>query len=525
MRIIYLSVFALMLVTAAHAQFINNGATVVIQSGATLKVETSFINTAGTVTNNGTLEVTGNFQNDATFTSGSSSLVKFNGNAGSTAKTNGAVLNDVEMAKASANVTLTDAMTINGNLSFTGTESKIVLGTNNLTMPNTDPLESMVSGAGANGYVVTNSTGAFIKAIDANGTKNMEVGDMSSYSPVSNVVTGSGYTSATISARVVDDTHPSKPVEADSYISRYWVINANGIANYNNTMTGTYAATGDANGTPSRIKGASFDGSDWAFTNAATNVIPREVIGSTSISSVDFTGMNALNKLNLTAFLFGAMPNVGTTMNNFLQVYDPPFTPTLLPTTSPYGAPTTTYADIANAGGVAGNVVDWIKVEIRRTSDPAVIEETRSLLLKTNGSIVDANGNIPYFKDHDNPVRVALHHRNHISVLSNSLSGVFEGKNESYNFSTAITQAPAEFGAPDQLRLKNGVYCLISGDMNGDFSADANDVPVFFTSFNNNDFDVYAIPDMNMDGSVDANDVPLFYYSFNLNVYSNILNF
>ncbi|MBK7633544.1 MAG: hypothetical protein IPJ13_04030 [Saprospiraceae bacterium] len=62
----HLLIFALMMTVAAHAQFVNNGATVTIQSGATLRVETSFENQAGTITidNGGILEVQGNFTND-----------------------------------------------------------------------------------------------------------------------------------------------------------------------------------------------------------------------------------------------------------------------------------------------------------------------------------------------------------------------------------------------------------------------------------------------------------------------------
>ena len=60
-----LNIFLLFLLVSVSlsAQFVNNGATVTIQSGATLRVETDFINTSGTVTNNGTLEVQNNFTN------------------------------------------------------------------------------------------------------------------------------------------------------------------------------------------------------------------------------------------------------------------------------------------------------------------------------------------------------------------------------------------------------------------------------------------------------------------------------
>jgi len=510
---------------AAQAQFINNGATVTIQNGATLRVETNIENNGtGTITNNGIIEVSGNFTNAGTaFLTPGAGLVKFIGATNTTLNTGGDALYNVEMAKtSSATVTLAAPATIANNLSFTGAGSKIVLGANDLTLTLTpsDPISAAVDHP-TNGYVVTDGAGKLVKSISVdNATFVHEVGDATNYTPVSSNVTGTSYSSATLAARVVDATHPSKPVEADSYISRYWVVNANGISTYSNTLTGNYASSGDANGTPSRIKGASFVSPNWSFINAATNG-SSTVTGTVTTNSVDFTGMNALNKVDITAYLFGAMPISGTTMTNDLQTYSP----LLLPTISQYGAPTTTYNDIANPVGVAGNVTDWVKVEIRSASNPATILETRSLLLKTSGHIVDATGGLPYFKDQSSQVRIAISHRNHLSILSNSIAGTFEGKNEFYNFSSGLSQASNDFSDPDQMRLKNGVWCLIAGDMNSDNAVDANDVPIFFTSFNNNDFDTYIFPDLNMDGAVDANDAPLFFYSFNLNSYSTIINY
>lgn len=530
MNRIQLLFFSLLTYGVLNAQFVNNGATVTIQPGATLRVETNFENQSGTINNEGTLEVMGNFTNAAgtgTTLSGSGT-VKFIGTANSDITTNGDALNHVVMDKTTSNgkVTLTSNALVNGNLSFTGTgNNKIELGNYDLTLSSTSNVTATTDHP-TNGYVVTNGSGQLIKGLTANGTVTHEIGDATNYSPLSSEVAGTVYSSATLGARVVDGVHPSKPDEADSYLSRYWVVNSSGITGYSNNMTGTYASSGDVNGTTSRIKGASYALPTWTFTGAATNG-SSNVAGTTALNNIDFTGMNALNKINLVAFLSG--PLSGSTMSNSLQTYDPdgpgPLI-SLLSQNSPYGAPISTYNDIGNPSGVAGQIVDWVKVEIRDATVPSNIRETRSLLLKTNGQIVDVFGNIPYFKDHGSNVRYAIHHRNHMAVLSNSTVGVFEGKNETYNVSSSSTQVVNSDPLNNpQLRLRNGIWCMVSGDINGDLVLDGNDPALFFTPFNNGDFDAYMNSDLNLDGVMDGNDPPHFFYGFNLGLFSEILNF
>ena len=516
MRRLNIVLFFSLLTAGAHAQFVNNGATVTIQAGATLRVETSFQNNAGgTVTNNGILEVQDNFTNAGTFTSDAASTVKFIGTANSNVTSGGATFSNVEMLKTAQNITLQDAMAVNGTLTFTNDNNKVILGTNNLTIG----AAGSIASADGNEYVVTDGTGQLIKGVTAAGTVTHEIGDATNFTPLSSVVAGSAFSSATLGARVVDDTHPNKPSEADSYLSRYWVVNANGITDYTNTMTGTYASSGDANGTASRIKGATYVPSTWAYTGASTNGTST-VTGSTTSNAVDFTGMNALNKVDLTGYLYGAMPSSGTTMTNDLQTY----VPLLLPTTSPYGAPTSSYSDIGNTSGVAGTVTDWVKVEVRSAANPATILETKSLLLKSNGHIVDVNGSIPYFKDNSSSVQIAVHHRNHLAILSNPISG-FEGANTSYNFSTALSQASNPYGDPDQMQIKNGVWCMIPGDINSDFSIDGLDLTNIKNEFNNGTFDIYILADMNLDGLVDGIDLTLAKVSFNQGYFSTLINY
>ncbi|MBK7297475.1 MAG: hypothetical protein IPI91_12960 [Flavobacteriales bacterium] len=70
----------------------------------------------------------------------------------------------------------------------------------------------------------------------------------------------------------------------------------------------------------------------------------------------------------------------------------------LIPTTQPYsqlgytvlGALTTTSAVLAVSGNNA--IVDWVLVELRGTSSPYAVVETRAGLLQRDGDIVAVNG-------------------------------------------------------------------------------------------------------------------------------------
>lgn len=520
MRKFFNLIIAIGISGSLSAQFVNNGATIVVQSGATLRIETNLINNAGsTITNNGTIEVKGDFTNAATFNSPTGSTVKFIDTGNSTVTSGGAELRNVTIEKTTgANVILAGNLTVAGALNFAGANNRVVLGANNLTIKT----GGTVTGVSANEYVNASAAGKLIKGVGGSSTVNMEVGDATNYTPISNVITGSGYTSASVSARVIDLTHPSKPTEADSYLTRYWEISSSGISAYNNTMTATYAPTGDVVGTKLRVKGASYASPNWSFNNALNNN-STTISGSTNLSNVDFTGINALNKVDIQAYLSAAL--VGSSMTNVLQVYDPPTTPTLLPTLSPYGAPTSSYTDIENDMGVAGMLSDWVKVEVRDAVDPSILLETRSLLLKTNGHIVDTNGSIPYFKDHTSNVRYALHHRNHLAVLSNSNVGVFEGITETYNFSSAQTQAvKLDSGDPDQLQLKNGLYCMRPGDVNSTLEVDGSDLILVRVQFLNGAGSIYINQDVNLDGEVDGSDLILTRISFLNSLFSTLAN-
>ncbi|MBK8828362.1 MAG: hypothetical protein IPO26_17130 [Saprospiraceae bacterium] len=403
MRILYVLMFFLMMSVTIHAQFINNGATVTIQSGATLRIETDFINNSGTVTNNGVLEVKEDFTNAAaaTFTSAVGSTVKFIGDTPSTVTSNGDAFHHVSMEKTAENITLADAMSVAGTLTFTNDNNKVILGANNLTIQDGGSIAS----ADDNEYVVANDAGSLVKGLSANGTITHEIGDASNYTPLSSAVTGSAYASATLGARVYTGSLQAKYTDATDYINREWQVVANGITDYTNTMTGTYVA-GDATGTQSLIKGSTYHTADWHFDGS--NNAALQVIASTTTSDVKLSGQNFFGRANLKAYLAGALPS-GTTMTTTLR------TNNLIPLTTPYTIDPF-FAPSVTATSIPATATDWILVEVRDASTPTTIISQTSAFILNDGNIVNIDGSALKLKNAVANGHIALKHRNHLAI-------------------------------------------------------------------------------------------------------------
>ena len=225
--------------------------------------------------------------------------------------------------------------------------------------------------------------------------------------------------------------------------------------------------------------------------------------------------------LNAKVFLQGAMQ--ADTMHNQLQTYFPDGTG-LLPVSDPYDG-SSTYDDIYNVQGVAGTVVDWVRVEIRNGLDPHFLLEAKNLLLKTNGKIVDMEGREPIFSFQSIPVRVVVKHRNHVPIMSNALN--FTEAAINYDFTTSLLQASSLKDDPAQMIQVNGVWCMWAGDVNDvlDMGIDATDYNTVFFSNTSAPFDVYIREDLNMDGGIDVTDLNILFFNNGISPYSTILNY
>ncbi len=480
----------------------NDGAMIKVQAGATLYVEGGIQNTAtGTIDNDGTIEVKGNFLNQGTWEASQANTLKFSGNTNSDVTPGSAVFHNVIIQKdATFNVNLLGNMTVNNNLDFNSVGSSKII-TNNFDVKLGSA--ATVTGPDADEYVATTGTGMMQKEVTADATFLFPVGDAVEYSPISSNYSGSGYAAANIRVKANDLTHPNKPADATEYISRYWDVNATGITGYSNTLTGTYVPadlTLGAGGTAAQVKGAVYDGTEWSYAGASSGT--NTATGTTTDAAADFTGTNFFGKTDLIVYLQGAYNTSTGVMTTTL-----PANATIEPLmfNSPYPDAPAMVTDIP------AGVTDWVKLEFRDVNNPLTVLGKASAFVKNNGAIVGLDGtSLPVIKN-GNPISiVAVFHRNHLPIRTTN-AGLDVLNPVLHNFSTGLGQAfdsPGNSSNDAMINMGNtGVYGLFRGNASGDNNINAVDLAQVKSASNPSQSNVYLKFDVNLDGNVNAVDL------------------
>jgi hypothetical protein len=184
------------------------------------------------------------------------------------------------------------------------------------------------------------------------------------------------------------------------------------------------------------------------------------------------------------------------------------------------------YAQINDPNGPAGEVVDWVLVEIWgniTTTPPLAYDliETRALLLKPDGTIRDTLNRKPEFTPYlDSEIRIVVRHRNHLAAISMDM---FDFDNGTIQYDFAVVEDVAgtntathvyNFVTPLPVAIRHGVACLWAGDfdMNGiitDF-----DMDVFKADFIANRMGTYILSDVNMDAYSNSQDASFINENF-----------
>jgi len=183
-------------------------------------------------------------------------------------------------------------------------------------------------------------------------------------------------------------------------------------------------------------------------------------------------------EVELKVFLEG--PFNGTTMDNGLNSEG------LIPINQPFNTAPWNYGGSESVGVIPNsNIIDWVLVEIRDTTDAAfasssTIIEQQACFLLNDGSVVGIDGSSnPEFMEtvYENPF-VVVWHRNHLGVLSaNPLTRV--GGIYTYDFSSAASQAYG--GTLAHKDLGGGTYGMFGGDGNADGTVDNTDKTSFWS--------------------------------------------
>ena len=284
-----------------------------------------------------------------------------------------------------------------------------------------------------------------------------------------------------------------------------------GIAGWDGTKWVKIASAVDA---VSPIFGTSSDLSTNGSISTLSEITPNSYYAYT-LAAVDCPELECDIALDLTVYLQGVTLPSGL-MSNYLQTGLYSYTSNArLPKDDPYkpNGIVTTYPEILNTNGPAGNVVDWVLVEIWGDFTPGIppityyqLFESRALLLQTNGKVVDIEGNKPKFNFVDGTdIRVVVRHRNHLDVVSSEL---FSGtKDVTYDFTTAATKAVVSAmsqALPQEVSY--GKYCMWAGDFDNNHQMNSLDATFFFSLYRYESFNDYILGDVTMDGIVNVDD-------------------
>ncbi len=187
----------------------------------------------------------------------------------------------------------------------------------------------------------------------------------------------------------------------------------------------------------------------------------------------------------------------------------------LLPLNEPYtalgyqhvgGGGEGTVAPVLAITGVNA-IVDWVVVELRSASVPSQVLATRSALLQRDGDVVDVDGtSAVVFPVASGNYHVAVHHRNHLGIMSASPVAV-SGTSVTVDLSNGGVPL---FGGTAATQQVGSRRLLFAGDVNGNgqlvYAGADNDRDIILQAVGGvlatNTIAGYRNEDVNMDGIV-----------------------
>jgi hypothetical protein len=502
MKKIFLTLILAMSFTLGYSQLYNSGGAITVESGATLVVQGDYTASAsGTILVNGTVELKGNFINNAgtgAVDGASAGTVKFNGTIaqaidGSSPTT---IPCPVEVDNASGLSLTSQPLTLNGSLALTN--GKITLGAYDLLVPT-----GAITGATSANYIVTDGAGALKKTVA--GTDVLFPVGNASFNPIT--LNNNAGTPDTYGVRFAD-AMPGNWVANDHAVTGNWEVTE--LVGGGSDLT----ATTQWNGAQEQT---SFDNTDCAValttddgttatygaSSAATGTDPyaQSGTGFTSVGKF-FVGdyFNSGIDLSLNLFLAGAY-NAGT-MSTALDNAG------LIPLSDPYGLSTTVTT-------IPANTVDWVEVQLRDAGTPSTVIKSYPFFLRNDGVLLNTDGTVgaklkgvtkaSYY--------VSVKHRNHLGVMTASPVNLSTVGAHSFDF----TAGTGIYGT-NAMKNISGVFALWSGDTDGNgsvqYATGTSDItPVSNTVINdpnNTTFDptfvgnpVYSNADADLNGYVE----------------------
>lgn len=492
---------------ASTAQLVNDGAAIKIQPGAILFCSGNVENkNAGTISNDGRLEVQGNFLNTATYTTATAddSLV-MTGAGNVTLNAGASILNFLHINKTDNSnfVTLTNSVTIG---------SKLIYNSGTLS---TDPLTNFYTlNAAATVPFEFTAGREIVGRVRRTGWSN---GTARVFNQPDMLVTTNAGTSPTeFTVNMIPQDNAGDPALEEREVKRKFGFEQSGGAGFTADIRYPYLDTELNTNTETNLIPWQLVSAEWnGLLTPVTRDAVANYISATGIPAADLTNEWKLADprytMNATVLLRG--PWNGTNMNTSLNSGG------IIPLSQPYNTTPFNYTGTESVGAIPNAaVVDWVLVEFRKPlsglpADAAsgTITGRKAGFLLNTGAIVETDGVTPLGVDlaKQGAGFMVVRHRNHLGVMSVSLpsnaSGIYTN-----DFRLLANSYKAAGASSDPVVLLAGGlhYGLWAGDANKsgvvngtDISAIKNAIAASATG--------YVLTDVNTSNSVNGTDVSL----------------
>jgi len=462
----------------SFGQLVNQDNFLKISEGTILKMEGSVeIQTTGIIDNNGTLSLSGDFQNSGYYDASDLSILRFTGNGHSEIQSNSDPIYELDLQKEPGyDLHLLDELSIVYQMTFSSDNNKVILGDHNLHIEGFSGL----GGYDNNDYIITNGPGMLYKHGDSPplGVFTYPVGyDQWNYNPLSYIL-HAGHVSDQVGVRCLEHVYTdglNGPAITRDAIDVSWEVVEQNPGGSHMTLelewtdADTLQGFDEDNCAPSHHDGSNWDmlytDLETAYNNGPYNIMydSTEELGVFSVGGRSVAHGLALD---LKTYLQG--PFSGGMMTDWLRVKslipeEEPFTATSYSHSGFGGKENISLADLDNAVN-GDDIVDWMLVELRDADNSASVLSSTSALIQRDGDVVDLNGDsilqVPGFPNGD--YYVSLRHRNHIGVMTPDVLSL-SGMKTSYDFIGSAAQAYNGI----QADLGGGIYGMYAGNANG----------------------------------------------------------
>ena len=501
---------------AAKCQLYNNGATFIIQDGAYVMVTGDVRNISGTITNDGKLEVQGNFINSGTYTSTANEDSLIMSGPGTDTLTGGSsVIHYLTISKTAG----TDMVRLGGTTTVS-TKLDYLSGVLS-TDPVANPLFVLSSPVAAvyNFAAGKEITGSVMRTGWTNATAHI-------FNQANMLVTTNGGTAPTrFTVTMIPQSGGGDPTQTEREVKRKFLFAQTGGSGFTADIRYPYLTAELNTNVEANLVPWDLISSEWnAHLTPVTRDVVNHYVNLTGISAADLALEWKLADpkytFNVTAYLRGAWtsgPNMTTGLTS------------VLPLSQPYNdAAFGSYngGESVAAGFFAShtNIVDWVLIDLRKPSSglPADANSStfigrKAAFLLNTGILVDLDGTTPLAFNiiKQGAGFIVIRHRNHLAAMSNSSPSNATGFYAN-DFSTLASayHNPSISTDQEQLLPSSTKYGLWAGTANKDATVNASDIALVKSNANAA-LTGYVFSDINLDQSVNAGDVAITKVSAN----------